>query len=55
MSRQEKELQEIRAFAATIRGDKEKSLTLLVEAGILTKSGKLTKPYKNLCIPTVAD
>lgn len=55
MSRQEKELQEIREFKESIRGNKEKFLALMVDAGIMTKGGKLTKPYKNLCIPTVAD
>lgn len=30
---------------------KEKALNFLVGAGILSKNGKLTKPYKHLCIP----
>ena len=30
---------------------KEKALNFLVGAGILSKDGKLTKPYKHLCIP----
>lgn len=34
---------------------KEKALNFLVGAGILSKNGKLTKPYKHLCIPQERD
>ncbi|HRP91084.1 MAG TPA: hypothetical protein PKX92_13715 [Edaphocola sp.] len=30
---------------------KEESIAFLRSVGILTKSGKVAKPYKNLCIP----
>lgn len=33
---------------------KTQSRKLLVDAGIFTKSGKLKKEYKNLCIPQEA-
>ena len=36
---------------AAAKRTKEESIAFLHSAGILTKSGRLAKPYKNLCIP----
>lgn len=44
-------VKEMEAFGRELAKSKEKSLDFLVRAGIVTKKGKLTKPYKHLCIP----
>ncbi len=36
---------------AAAKRTKEESIAFLHAVGILTKSGKVAKPYKNLCIP----
>lgn len=47
----DRKIKEMEAFGRELAKSKEKSLDFLVGAGILTKKGKLTKPYKHLCIP----
>ena len=47
----EKELKQMEEFKESLKGDREKSIALLVGAGIITPKGNLRKPYKNLCIP----
>ncbi len=44
-------IKEMEVFGKELAKSKEKSLDFLVGAGILTKKGNLTKPYKHLCIP----
>jgi len=44
-------IKEMRAYTKELFKDKEKSKDFLVRAGIITKNGNLTKPYKHLCIP----
>ncbi|SEK41747.1 hypothetical protein [Parapedobacter koreensis] len=44
-------IKEMKAYTKELFKDKEKSKDFLVRAGIFTKKGNLTKPYKHLCIP----
>lgn len=37
----------MKAYVKRIKGSKPDSLALLVEAGIVTPKGKLTKPYRS--------
>ena len=51
----DREREEFIAYAETfkkkVEGNKELSLAFLHRAGICTKDGKLTEPYKHLYIP----
>ena len=47
----DKFVQKMEAQRVELSKSKEKALAFLVGAGILSKHGKLTKPYRHLCIP----
>ena len=41
----------IKRYTQKVNNDKVESKRFLVSVGIINKSGKLKKPYKNLCTP----
>jgi hypothetical protein len=43
--------EKIEKYEKKVTKSKKASRSFLVELGIFTKSGKLTKNYENLCIP----
>lgn len=47
----ERILKKLEISTVEISKSKAKSKKFLISAGIITKKGKLAKPYKNLCIP----
>lgn len=47
-------LKKLKAFATELINDTEKSNSLLQNAGIITKTGKLTKQYRDMSVSCVS-
>lgn len=44
-------LKGLKEYKKEVTSSREEARAFLVRLGVFTKKGKLTKPYKNLCIP----